>query len=66
MKCPPSSDPLALHIFASRRAYRKVSETKSGKRHDMAARLSRQNARELGFRGNLGEWERLMEAPAKR
>jgi hypothetical protein len=48
-------DRLALHIFfGSRRAYRKVSETNSGKRHDMTARLSWQNACELGFRGKRG------------
>ena len=33
-------DPLALHIFQSRRHYRTMSDTKSGKRHALAARLS--------------------------
>jgi hypothetical protein len=47
-------DPLASHIFLSRRHYRKVSDTKSGKRC------------ELGFRGSLDEWERLMGAVARR
>ena len=55
-------DPLASHIFVSRRNYRNVHDTKSGKRSDAAARLSWQSACELGFRGTLGEWERLMGA----
>ncbi len=32
----------------------------------MSARLSWQIACELGFRGNLDEWERSMDAAAKR
>ena len=59
-------DPLALHIFVSRRHYRNVNDTKSGKRRDMNARLSFDTACELGFRGSLDEWERLMGAAAKR
>ncbi len=59
-------DPLASHIFVSRREYRRLRETKSGKRHDVAARLSWPPACELGFRGSLGEWERLMDAVPKR
>ncbi len=59
-------DPLALHIFLSRRRYRNVADTKSGKRRDVSARLSWQEACRLGFRGSLGEWERLMGAVAKR
>ena len=59
-------DPLAVHIFVSRRNYRNVHDTKSGKRRDTAARLSWQSACDLGFRGNLGEWERLMDAAPKR
>ncbi len=59
-------DPLALHIFVSRRDYRDMRDTKSGKRRDVAARLSWQRACELGFRGSLGEWERLMDAVPKR
>jgi hypothetical protein len=53
-------DPLALHIFVSRRHYRNVNDTKSGKRREMIARLSFNTACELGFRGSLDEWERLM------
>ena len=48
-------DPLAVHIFVSRRSYRNVRDTKSGKRRDTFARLSWQSACELGFRGELGE-----------
>jgi hypothetical protein len=59
-------DPLAVHIFMSRRQYRSVPDTKSGSRREIAARLSWQTACELGFRGTLGEWERLMGAVATR
>jgi hypothetical protein len=43
-----------------------TSDTKSGKRHDRAAHLSWQKACELGFRGTLGEWARLIGAVPKR
>jgi len=33
-------DPLASHISVSRRYYRNVNDTKSGKRREMMARLS--------------------------
>ena len=59
-------DPLASHIFVSRRHYQNLSDTKSGKRRGVSAQLSWQTACELGFRGNLDEWERLMGAAAKR
>jgi hypothetical protein len=59
-------DPLASHIFISRRHYRNANDTKSGKRRETNARLSFNTACELGFRGNLGEWERLMGAVARR
>jgi hypothetical protein len=52
-------DRLASHIFVARRHYRNVNDTKSGKRREMTARLSFGTACELGFRGGLGEWERL-------
>ena len=55
-------DPLAAHIFVSRRQFRKTHDIKSGKRHEINARLAWQRACELGFRGNLTEWERLMGA----
>jgi hypothetical protein len=60
------SDPLAVHIFVSRRLYRNMPYTKSGKRTGTAARMSWQTACDLGFRGSLGEWERLMGAVPKR
>ena len=53
-------DPLAVHIFVSRRNYRNANDTKSGKRREMNARLSFNTACELGFRSSLDEWERLM------
>jgi hypothetical protein len=55
-------DPLASHIFVSRRHYRNVTDTKSGKRRGMMARLSFNTACELGLRGSVDEWERLMGA----
>ena len=58
-------DPLASDIFVSRRHYQNLSDTKSGKRRTMSAQLSWQTACELGFRGNLDEWERLMGAATK-
>jgi hypothetical protein len=59
-------DPLASHIFISRRHYRNANDTKSGKRREINARLSFNIACELGFRGSLDEWERLMGAVARR
>ena len=59
-------DPLASQIFVSSRHYQNLSETKSGKRRGMNARLSFDTACELGFRGSLDEWERLMGAVARR
>lgn len=59
-------DPLASHIFISRRRYQNVSDTKSGKRHHVSAQLSWQQACELGFHGNLEEWERLLSAASRR
>jgi hypothetical protein len=52
-------DPLASHIFVSRRHYQNLSDTKGGKRRAMSAQLSWQTASEHGFRGNLDEWERF-------
>jgi uncharacterized coiled-coil protein SlyX len=59
-------DPLASHIFVSRRQYRNMPDTKSGKRSATAARVSWQTACALGFHGTLGEWERLMGAAPRR
>jgi len=59
-------DPLASHIFISRRHYRNAHDTKGGKRRQMNARLSFNTACELGFRGSLDEWERLMGAVTRR
>ena len=59
-------DPLVSHIFVSRRHYRNVNDTKSGKRREMMARLSFNTACEIGFHGSLYEWERLMGAVARR
>jgi hypothetical protein len=59
-------DPLASHIFVSRRHYRNAHDTKSGKRRETMARLSFNTACELGFRGSLDEWNRLMGAVARR
>jgi hypothetical protein len=59
-------DPLASHIFVSRRQYRSVNDTKSGKRREVTARLTYNKACEFGFRGSFDEWERLMGAAARR
>jgi hypothetical protein len=59
-------DPLASHIFISRRHYRNADDTKSGKRREMNARVSFNTACELGFRGSLDEWERLMDAVGRK
>jgi hypothetical protein len=59
-------DPLASHIFVSRRQYRNAHDTKGGKRREVAARLSYNEACALGFRGRFGEWKRLMGAVARR
>ena len=55
-------DPLASDIFVSRRLYQNKSDTKSGKRHDLSARVRWQQAYDLEFRGDLEEWERLLGA----
>jgi hypothetical protein len=52
-------DPLALHIFVSRRHYRNVNDTKSGKRREMMARLSFG----YGLRAWLSRKPRRMAAP---
>lgn len=59
-------DPLGSHIFVSRRHHRGLNDTKSGKRREMNARVTFNTACELGFRGSLDEWERLMGAVARR
>jgi septal ring factor EnvC (AmiA/AmiB activator) len=59
-------DPLASYIFVARRQYRAANDTKSGKRREIAARLSFTRAYELGFQGGLDEWERLMGAATRR
>lgn len=60
------ADPLAVHIFVSRRQYRNTLDGKSGRRHETAARMSWQTACDLGFRGSLGEWARLLGAEPRR
>ncbi|HMJ05821.1 MAG TPA: hypothetical protein VK474_06150 [Chthoniobacterales bacterium] len=59
-------DPLALHIFVSRRSYQNMPDTQSGKNHARAALASWRAACDLGFRGDLREWVRLLDAVAKR
>jgi len=55
--------PLMSHIFVSRRSYRNVSDSKSGKCCEMIARLCSNTACELGFRGastnGNASWEQL-------
>jgi hypothetical protein len=59
-------DALASHIFISRRHYRSANDTKGGKRRETMARLNFDTACDLGFRGSLDEWQRLMGAVARR
>jgi len=59
-------DPLALYIFLARRSYRNVRDGKSGKRSEREALSGWQKACDLGFRGDLDEWERLMGAASRR
>lgn len=59
-------DALAAHIFVSRRHYRNIEDTKSGRRREMHAQLSWETPRELGFHGRLEEWARLLGAAPKR
>jgi hypothetical protein len=60
------SDPLAVHIFVARRQYRNTPDSKGGRRHETAARMSYHEACDLGFRGSLGDWERLLGAVPRR
>lgn len=59
------TDPLAAHIFLSRRAYGRIEDGKSWRRRDRAAWESYREASRLGFRGNLEEWRRLLGAYPK-
>lgn len=59
-------DPLALHIFVSRRRYQKMEDSKSGKRHEREAWASYHRASDLGFRGRFDEWQRLLGAVTRR
>ena len=55
---------LALHVAIIKLVI--VYTLLGAKRRDMTARLSFNTACELGFRGSLDEWERLMGAVARR
>jgi hypothetical protein len=59
-------DPLAVHIFLARRQFRNVADTKSGKRGETAALITFKRAVDLGFRGSLGDWQRLLGAAPRR
>jgi hypothetical protein len=56
---------LASHVLSRTRVYQKKSDTKTGKRQHLSARLSWQQACDLGFRGGLEEGERLMGGGSK-
>jgi hypothetical protein len=61
------SDPLALHIFVSRRTYRNIEDnSKHGHHKERVARSTYREACELGFCGSFSEWERLMGAVPRR
>lgn len=60
-------DPLAVHFFVARRAYRNTPGSKDGKKQEGNAIRSWKTACELGFPGDVHAWERLMGAePRKR
>ena len=60
-------DPLALHIFLSRREYRRIDDhSKHGHHKERAARSTYRDACQLGFYGSFSEWERLMGAVPRR
>jgi hypothetical protein len=54
--------PLFAHLLKSRIAYRKADEsrTKSGKRMEDLVRSTFFVAQSLGFRGDFGEWRKLL------
>ncbi len=54
------SDPLAVHIFISRRRYRRTTDSKGGKRHQQAVESTYYPACDLGFRGSFDEWRKLL------
>lgn len=60
MRAEPN--PLAVHIFFSRRQYRNMLDSKSCNRRDLAARLNFDPLCKLGFRGNLEEWVRFFSS----
>jgi hypothetical protein len=58
-------DPLASHIFVSRRHYRNANDTKGGKRRRDERTAQFQRRLRAGF-SSLNEWERLMGTVARR
>jgi len=60
------AEPTNAHARAKRVRAHTKSDTKSGKRHHLSARLNWQQACDLGFRGNLEERERLLGAARRR
>ena len=56
-------DRFAAHLYQSRRAYRRASETagKSGKRMERCVISTFQIAESLGFRGDFRRWEHLLQ-----
>ena len=55
-------DRFAVHLYQSRREYRRASEIagKSGKRIERCVISTFQIAEKLGFRGNFRQWEHLL------
>lgn len=56
---------LGAQIFMARRRYYILANVKGGDPHQ-AARLSWREAKAIGFRGNLKQWETLMMSPLMR
>ncbi len=59
-------DPLASHIFLSRRRYQNMPTQKVANATRRQRASAGREACDLGFRGDLREWERLLGAALKR
>jgi len=55
-------DPVAAHLYQSRKEYRRAFETagKSGKRIERCVIATFQTAQSFGYHGELRQWEHLL------
>lgn len=64
-KAEAARDPLGLHIYMARAAFRRTADndkSKSGKRTEVALWSSYREAQKLGFKGPAKLWELLMQS----